>query len=365
MRYLIFSFFILVSSCLQAARIAGSFSPSDTVSYLVLTKMDYDTRKDSVVKKIAIGADKTFDITLSLKEPALFSLTTNKNILLLHLVVKPEDNIQLKIAGQEISCTGSVETQYLIDYETYRKKLYNKWLKPAYDSSEAVYKTGNKERIEYWRKQEVYAMDQYKSALNIWVRQSFFIHSLAAIHHSLRWNPDRDTALMDTMLAAYKKNYSGYLLTRQLENKVRRMKRIALGVVAPSFQSTTMDGKIFELKSVKSNYILLDFWASWCPPCRGESPTLVRVYNEYKDKGLEIVSISIDEDQKKWLKAINKDNYTWINVSDLQGWKSETGNLYGVSSIPASFLLDAQGRILAKNLRGKELENKLQELMQK
>ncbi len=364
MRHLIFSVFILLSSVSQAARITGSFSPSDTVSYIVLTKMDYDTRRDSVVKKLTIGTDKTFDITLSLKEPALFSLAS-KNTVFLHLVIKPEDNIQLKIAGQEIICTGSIETQYLIDYESYRKKIFNKWLKPAYDSSEAVDKIGDKVRIEYWRQQEVYAMDQYKSALNAWARQSFFIHSLAAIHHSLRWNPDKDTALMDTVLAAYKKNYSGYLLTRQLENKVNRAKRIALGAVAPIFQSTTMEGKIFELRSVKSNYILLDFWASWCPPCRGESPTLVRVYNEYKEKGLEIVSISIDEDQKKWLKAINKDNYTWINVSDLQGWKSETGNLYGVSSIPASFLLDAQGRIVAKNLRGKELENKLRELMPK
>jgi thiol-disulfide isomerase/thioredoxin len=366
MRFLIFLILLLLSSVSQAARITGSFSPSDTIKLLVLTKMDYDTRRDSVVQKITIRTNKTFDITISLKEPAIYRLGTLKdNSIFLYLVVKPEDSIHLKIEGQKISCTGSVETQYLIDYETYRVKLFNQWLRPVYDSSEVAERTGNKEKLEYWNEQYPIAVEQYKSELSAWVEQPFFINSLAAIHHSLRWNPDKDIGLMDAMLAGYKKNYRGYLLTRQLENKVILAKRIALGAVAPAFKSTTIDGKIFEFSSVKSNYILLDFWASWCSPCRRESPTLVKVYNEYKEKGLTIVSVSIDDEKKKWIKAVEKDNYTWINVSDLQGWKSETGNLYGVSSIPASFLLDAEGRIIAKNLRGKKLEDKLHELMQK
>ena len=110
-------------------------------------------------------------------------------------------------------------------------------------------------------------------------------------------------------------------------------------------------------------YILLEFWASWCAPCREESPTLVRLYNQYKDKGFEILSVSIDKNTTLWKNAIRQDGYTWENVCDLNGYGGPTAALYTVTAIPNSFLLDKNGKIIAKDLRGKNLETKLAELM--
>jgi thiol-disulfide isomerase/thioredoxin len=207
------------------------------------------------------------------------------------------------------------------------------------------------------------ASQNYKAELAQWVEQPFFINSLAAVHHSIRWNSETDTALMDQMVSIYKKKYPKYDLTRQLVNKVNATKRIAMGAIAPGFVSTDTAGKKIDLKGFRGKYTFVEFWASWCPPCREESPTLVRLYNAYKDKGFTILSVSIDKNTTLWKNAIRQDGYTWENVCDLNGYGGPTAALYTVTAIPNSFLLDKNGRIIAKNLRGKELESKLAALM--
>jgi thiol-disulfide isomerase/thioredoxin len=107
----------------------------------------------------------------------------------------------------------------------------------------------------------------------------------------------------------------------------------------------------------------VDFWAAWCGPCRRENPNNVSLYADYKDKGFEILGVSFDNNREDWIKAINDDGLTWPQVSDLKGWKSAAGKLYGVSSIPHTVLLDKEGVIIAKNLRGEELREKVAELL--
>jgi len=169
--------------------------------------------------------------------------------------------------------------------------------------------------------------------------------------------------LMDEMVSIYQKKYPGYDLTRQLVNKVNATKRIAIGAIAPGFVSTDTSGQKVDLNGDRGKYTLVEFWASWCAPCREESPTLVRLYNQYKDKGFTILSVSIDKNTTAWKNAIRQDGYTWGNVCDLDGYGGPTAALYTVTAIPNNFLLDKNGRIIAKNLRGKMLESKLAELM--
>mgnify|MGYP001382204914 CR=1 FL=1 len=128
------------------------------------------------------------------------------------------------------------------------------------------------------------------------------------------------------------------------------------------------ESRIFELKTrdefkrfiKKYKYVIVKFTASWCGPCRRENPTVVNLYNKYKDKGFTVMSVSLDKDLTKWLQAIEKDNLSWSNhVSDLKGWASKAGKEYGVSGIPFTVLIDREGKIIAKNLRGEELKNKL------
>ncbi len=116
------------------------------------------------------------------------------------------------------------------------------------------------------------------------------------------------------------------------------------------------------LSELKGKVVLLDFWASWCGPCRKENPNVLRIYNKYKDKGFDIMAVSLDKKKGPWLKAIEKDGLIWHHVSDLRGWKNEVAIDYSVRSIPHTVLLDQQGRIIARNLRGASLESKLKQI---
>ncbi len=148
-----------------------------------------------------------------------------------------------------------------------------------------------------------------------------------------------------------------------LAERVETLKRVAIGQQAPDFTLSDPEGNPVSLSSLNGNYVLIDFWASWCGPCRRENPNVVQLYNEYSSKGFEILGVSLDEDREKWVQAINDDQLTWRHVSDLRRWGSEAGKLYGVNSIPHTVLIDPDGIIIAKNLRGAELVAKLQELL--
>jgi thiol-disulfide isomerase/thioredoxin len=136
------------------------------------------------------------------------------------------------------------------------------------------------------------------------------------------------------------------------------------GGKAPEINLNDTNGKPLPLSSLRGKVVLIDFWASWCMPCRQENPNVVKMYEKYKNKGFTVYSVSLDESKDAWIKAINADNLSWPNhVSDLKGWQSEAAAAYSVSAIPATFLLDKEGNIVAQNLRGPELEQKLQEIL--
>lgn len=150
---------------------------------------------------------------------------------------------------------------------------------------------------------------------------------------------------------------------KQISEFIAQQEKTAVGATAPDFTITDTEGKEFSLYSVKAKVKLLDFWASWCGPCRGENPNVVAIYKEYHDKGLEIVGISLDNDKEAWLKAIKDDGLIWKHGSDLKGWSAAPAQLYGVRAIPATFLLDENNKIVAKNLRGDALKAKIAEML--
>lgn len=147
-----------------------------------------------------------------------------------------------------------------------------------------------------------------------------------------------------------------------LSERAATLERVAVGRPAVDFTLNDPRGNPVSLSSLQGNYVLIDFWASWCGPCRRENPNVAALYKDYKDKGFEILGVSLDETHDKWVQAIKDDALTWTHVSDLQGWASEAGKLYGINSIPATVLLDRDGIIIEKNLRGDALRKKLEEV---
>ncbi len=158
----------------------------------------------------------------------------------------------------------------------------------------------------------------------------------------------------------------------QVENAklvLEAQKKTAIGEIAPDFSAPTPEGKVLGLNDVKGKVTMIDFWAAWCGPCRRENPNIVQVYNKYHEKGLEIIGVSLDgrmgqgDPKAAWVKAIEDDNLSWHQISNLNYFEGPIAKMYNIQSIPASFILDAEGRIVAKNLRGPALEQKMAELL--
>jgi thiol-disulfide isomerase/thioredoxin len=151
-------------------------------------------------------------------------------------------------------------------------------------------------------------------------------------------------------------------ITEEYKRKVELEKRVGIGVVAPEITLPAINGATLSLSSTRGKYILVDFWASWCNPCREENPKLVRVYWRYKWAGFDIFQVSLDKSRESWLKAITVDGLPWQHVSDLKMWSSPVVALYGIEEIPSNILLDKEGKIVAKNLKADDLAIKLKEI---
>ncbi|WDF68600.1 TlpA disulfide reductase family protein [Sphingobacterium oryzagri] len=144
---------------------------------------------------------------------------------------------------------------------------------------------------------------------------------------------------------------------------LKRLESTSVGKKAPGITQLTPEGEPFSLTDLRGKYVLIDFWAAWCPDCRKENPNLVKTYAEFKDKNFEILGVSFDRKLEDWVNAIKNDNLTWKHISDLQSWQNAAGTLYGVRSIPQNILVDPEGIIVARNLHGEDLNAKLRELL--
>ena len=163
--------------------------------------------------------------------------------------------------------------------------------------------------------------------------------------------------------ASLSKKYPASPYVKAFHEGVAKQNQIAIGTPAPEINLNTPEGKPLALSSLKGKVVLIDFWASWCGPCRAENPNVVNAYKKYVGKGFDIYSVSLDKDGEKWKQAIQKDNLIWKNhVSDLKFWQSPVVALYNFNSIPTNVLIDKKGNIIAKNLRGEDLDKKLAEI---
>ena len=195
------------------------------------------------------------------------------------------------------------------------------------------------------------------------------VNALFALSYAQDINMDTIKNLMTSLSKKFPKNSSVAEVVKQFDQYAMAQdtksqnNNIAVGKIAPDFSLPDTTGKAFSLSSLRGKYVLIDFWASWCGPCRQENPNVVSNYNQFKDKNFTVLGVSLDQDKKAWLKAIKDDGLVWKQVSDLKFWSSEAATLYHVEAIPFNVLIDPDGKIIGTELRGSELHNKLAEVL--
>ncbi len=179
--------------------------------------------------------------------------------------------------------------------------------------------------------------------------------------------PSPDPAELESLYDSLSPRLKDMETAKVLKNSINALKINAVGAMAPDFTQTDVNGTPVKLSSFRGKYVLIDFWASWCGPCRQENPNVVKAYKKYKDKNFTIIGVSLDraESKSNWIDAIKSDGLNWTQVSDLKFWNNEVAVLYSIRSIPANFLIDPNGKIIGKDLRGNDLENKLEDVLGK
>ena len=203
-----------------------------------------------------------------------------------------------------------------------------------------------------------YPKTHSKSYISVLIVQAMFNNS--------KFKVKEIETIYNSLDESLKKTKPGKKVKENIDNFKKQMNakaKIAVGIVAPDFKAPTPDGKLVSLKESLGKVTLIDFWASWCQPCRQENPNVVALYAELHSKGLNIISVSLDNDATKWKEAIAKDKLTWTNVSNLKQMKDPIAEQYGIQQIPTTFLLDATGKIVAIDLRGDGLKAKIIELL--
>lgn len=273
-----------------------------------------------------------------------------------------KDTIQKSIIG------GTPNNEKFYEYNKSSQEIINRMLKFQEENQAKLVASQQKnDTIVYKQLMDQYGKFQDEMNLHskdfVTKNPKAFISVLLLENFLLRnyLTPVEIKEMYDKLDVSIRETKSG----KNIKTMLEAMSSVEIGSVAPDFSAPSPDGKVISLKESMGKVTLIDFWASWCGPCRQENPNVVAMYNELHDKGLNIIGVSLDKegDMQKWKDAIAKDGLTWNQISNLKHWKEPIAEQYNVKSIPATFLLDASGKIVAKDLRGEELKAKVKELL--
>lgn len=321
-------------------------------------------RKNSEFVKLdsSVITKGKFEFIGSLKLPEMYYISINDTLPHLRLFAE-NSRISIDVHVDSLRNPEINGSSVQAKLDAYNEKMlpFNEQLRLSYKEYLKADKEGEKEKAkELEMKFDQISDDQKKVALGVVAQNSDNVLAPYLVWGTLVYDLSIDE--LSKLASGFSPEIKESIYVDQINNHISVLKKVAIGEPFTDIVMEDPEGNIKKLSDLEGKLVLIDFWASWCRPCRQENPNVVALYNEYKGKNFDIFGISFDKDGDKWKKAIDDDDLTWHHVSDLKGWNSAAGKIYGVRAIPHTILISPDGIILAKNLRGEELRKKVQEL---
>jgi peroxiredoxin len=353
---------LFITSCNSGRKyvIKGKIEGSDSITFYL--------QKRDAGKIITIDSAKSIKGSFTMKAGAI---DYPQVIQLVAGNTKKRTSFYLENA--EITITGSLDSLYKAvikgsktqdEYQSFldsNKKLSDIYSK-TYIEFQTASQSGNAERAAILEKQSDSIQNEMKNLQRNFVRNSPASYVTPSILASLSY--EMEPSEIESVINAMDTAVAAIPQMKLLKERVAIMKTVAIGQKAPDFTLNDVDGKPVALSSkIGAKLLLIDFWAAWCGPCREENPNLVKVFNEFNKKGLDIFGVSLDSNKEDWVKAIDEDKLKWTQVSDLLRGNSPVARLYAINAIPFNFLLDETGTIIGRNMRGEVLYNKVTEIL--
>ena len=330
-------------------------------NYVILSKVeDIQQKITTVIDTILIDESGGFQIK-NLQTPNIYNLTFNdkKNI---QLAIDNNQTVVIKGTNLDsLTISGSKDTELLLAYENFRKESLSRLVYSVRkEISNLKKEKASEEKIVTLRSLEIENYNKHLAELNVFIEEKMGT-SIAIYPTSIRWNGENLAAYTKIVLN-FKAVHPTSEITSKLEKRIALLQKTAVGSIVSNIEMPTKEGTLIELKNIKRTYTLIDFWASWCPPCRSESKMLSELYSTYNSKGFEIYGISLDAKKQRWLDALEKDNRVWSNVSTVEGFKTPVAIEYGITALPTNFIINAEGKIVASNIHGKHLKKFVESL---
>jgi len=347
---------VVLFSCTQDA----SYTINGTIDGATDEKVTLQLRGSEPIDSVNM-VDGKFTLTGTVESPEMFYLMIEGKRGSLNFFL---ENSEITIdAHADTLRTGTVtgsETQDefkayndgLAEINSERRELYTKY-REAMDAEDEALVEELQEKMQAISDKQTNYQDKFIEEGTTSIIASYLLNNMSYRLSAVE---------LEEAINKFDASLDGTKYITALKDRLEIVKKVAIGQPAVDFTQNDPDGNPVSLSDYKGKYVLVDFWAAWCGPCRGENPNVVAMYHKYNEKGFDVLGVSFDRAREDWLKAIEDDGLVWTQVSDLQYWDNAAGKLYGVRAIPHSVLVDPDGVIIAKNLRGEGLQEKLAEL---
>ncbi|MBS0000680.1 MAG: redoxin domain-containing protein [Cyclobacteriaceae bacterium] len=329
------------------------------VGHVVLQK--FENGQIFNVDTLTVNEDGTFHSTYHPEEPGYFRInfydTQFVNIIL------TEEPIVVNVDGSGPNAPFEIKGSPSMDALTDMNQIMNDFKREVQLINEAygaAVKSENQEEVEKIQQEYQALLTAVNEKIKDKIRgMGTSVAVLQAINYL---DKEQEFQFIDSVALEIDKNMPDYQIKKDFLMEIEDLRKLAVGSVAPEIELPNPEGEMVKLSSLRGNFVLIDFWAAWCGPCRKENPNVVRMYNQYNEKGFEVFGVSLDRQREDWVEAIKNDGLIWTHVSDLKYFNSEAAKIYNINAIPATYLIDQDGKIIGKNLRGKSLEDKLKEI---